>query len=106
MEIFLPAQIKENPQVILRRLGYHPYQDPYKGEISFIRRLGSYYYPRFHIYIISTKKGKILNLHLDQKKPSYSKGHAHAAEYESEVVKQEAERIKKFIHYLLKTKNP
>jgi hypothetical protein len=101
MEILIPKQIKENPQMILRRLGYHPSSSAYTKGISYIRRLGPYFYPRFHIYLTKDKKGNVvLNLHLDQKRPSYPQGHAHSAEYDSPPVIQEAERIKNFINNL------
>jgi len=75
----------------MRRAGYHPK----KGERqSFVRRLTVSDYPRFHIYLKTEKDKAIINLHLDQKKPIYKGSPAHAGEYNSTVVKQEAERIK------------
>jgi hypothetical protein len=42
------------------------------------------------------------NLHLDQKAPKYEGTPAHAGDYESKVVKREAERIKRIIEPSIK----
>jgi len=90
--------IKTNKSAInlMRRSGYASLrQNENTGEISFIKRAGENNYPRFHVYI--KKDGKIItiNLHLDQKKPSYSGSHAHNAEYEGSLLNKEVNRIKK-----------
>lgn len=41
-----------------------------------------------------TEDGFIINLHLDQKKPSYAGTSAHAGEYEGPVVEREASRLR------------
>ena len=83
---------------LMREIGYH-YQgtNKEKAELTFTHSLGPNSYPRFHIYLKENKEtGEItINLHLDQKKPSYEGAPAHSAEYEGEVVEKEAERIKK-----------
>ena len=38
-------------------------------------------------------KQLIINVHLDQKKPSYRTSHAHSADYEGDQIAAEAERI-------------
>lgn len=53
-------------------------------------------YPRFHAYVKMQGKDLVVNLHLDQKKPSYQGSHRHSAEYDTELVVQEAERIKAY----------
>ena len=63
-------------------------------EQSFMRRIAGYDYPRLHAYIHLESKTLVVNLHLDQKKPSYGTNHAHSGEYDREVVTAEAERIK------------
>ncbi len=73
----------------LRDCNYSSFHD------SYVRVLSASGYPRFHIYVEETKDEYILNLHLDQKKPSYGKETAHSGEYEGEVVEEEARRIEK-----------
>lgn len=80
----------------MREVGYKPAPKQGKsGEHSFVRPLEGLPYPRFHIYLKENKeKGLInINLHLDQKKPSYKGSSAHSGEYEGEVVKIELQRI-------------
>ena len=89
------------PQLFLRKAGYVYLQDRKTGQDSFTRRLRSGPYPRLHVYIKEGERKIIFNLHLDQKKPSYSGSHAHNAEYEGEVVQAEIERLKKLITHNL-----
>jgi len=89
MKIYLSKiDLKENLYSFLRKRGYAPFHD------SFVKVLSGSGYPRFHLYINETGDKYILNLHLDQKKPSYGKETAHSGEYEGEIVEKEAERIK------------
>src|SRR3989344_7811500 len=91
-------KLKGNLYNFMRERGYHPDRWNEKpGQLVFIRRLGSDDYPRFHIYarINNVSRETIVNLHLDQKKPIYKGVKAHSGEYEGELVKKEAERIKK-----------
>ena len=78
----------------MRQAGYSYLRDRNTGKDSFVRRAGSNFYPRFHVYINEGEEKVVFNLHLDQKKPSYQGAHAHNAEYEGEVVEAEAERLK------------
>ena len=93
MDIRIP-QPAYQPAVMLRAAGYAPFQDPNTGEQSFVRRLGTNFYPRFHLYVASdTEDVLALTLHLDQKQASYAGTRAHSGEYSGEQVKEEAERI-------------
>ena len=78
-----------NLTALMRRAGYYP-----KEGQSYVREIGTLKYPRFHIYLEPSKDNVIINLHLDQKKPSYKGAKAHNAEYEGEVVEKEAQRLK------------
>lgn len=70
-------------------------QDEKTGELSLVRRLSGADYPRFHVYVKKEGDEITVNLHLDQKKPSYEGSAAHSGEYEdSEILQKEAERIK------------
>ena len=89
----------ENVYNVTRRIGYKPLGFNDNEEYNIVRLLDSSGYPRFHIYIkISKKDGSFsFNLHLDQKKPSYSGSTAHSGEYDGELVEQESERIKSIL---------
>ncbi len=78
---------------MIQRAGYHEHRDPRTGERSFSRRLGTYHYPRFHLYIEERASDVIYNLHLDQKQASYAGSHMHAGEYDGEMVEREAVRL-------------
>ncbi len=64
-------------------------------EEEYKRRLGGGDYPKFHAFVKVDYDSVFINLHLDQKKPSYIGSHAHSGEYEdSEVLENEARRLK------------
>ena len=90
-------QISENPEQFIRRAGYALHRDRHTSQDSFTRRLGSNFYPRFHIYIAHMGGNAVINLHLDQKRPRYQGAKAHNAEYDGEVVEQEIIRLKSLI---------
>jgi len=98
MKITAPLELK--PLEIIRRSGYGLVNDR-SSEVSFSRRLGRDFYPRFHAYL----NGQTINLHLDQKQASYQGYAKHSGEYEGEAVENEAVRIKEIITKLLKEKN-
>lgn len=80
--------------LLLRKCGYAEFQDPNTLQISYVKRPGSGFYPRFHVYLKDHPRGFIVDIHLDQKKPSYGGGtHAHSGEYDTPVVKKELLRI-------------
>lgn len=82
---------------LMRQLGYHPHETGEEkfGESSFVRRLSSADYPRFHAYLEVARETLKISLHLDQKKPVYKGAIAHSGEYEGGLVEKEADRIKK-----------
>jgi hypothetical protein len=84
---------------LLRRAGYAPHRDRNSNQQSFVRRLSTGEFPRFHLY--AEERGEIaLNLHLDQKKPSYEGSRAHAGEYGGALVEQEKKYIQTIIENL------
>ena len=94
MRIYLPFDFKVNVRNFLHQAGYAEFNDPNTGQSSYTRRLSRDYYPRFHLYFeIDRDNRSVLNLHLDQKKPSYAGSSAHNAEYDGEVVRREASLI-------------
>ncbi|OGY85611.1 MAG: hypothetical protein A2233_03255 [Candidatus Kerfeldbacteria bacterium RIFOXYA2_FULL_38_24] len=102
MKLRWQGNLQKNPRQILEQAGYHHFIDPNTAQASFIMRLGRGYYPRFHIYVRSQtpKKGE-LNLHLDQKHPSYTGQTKHSGEYESPQVQKELARLQRWIKYYL-----
>lgn len=94
MKFIIREQLKDNIYNLMRRTGYSfERKEEATGELAFARPARGY--PRFHLFItISEKEGVILNLHLDQKKPSYEGAAAHSGEYNTDIVEKEAERIK------------
>jgi hypothetical protein len=106
MKIALPFEFKQEPKLFLQRAGYHELNDINSGQNSFVRRLHGDYYPRFHIYQETDSNGrKFINLHLDQKKPSYSGAHADNAEYDGEVIQKETERLQGLIKNQMDNQN-
>ncbi|MBU4314946.1 hypothetical protein KJ673_00905 [Patescibacteria group bacterium] len=88
-----------NPLGALRRAGYSPFVDPRTKQESFVLRPTAGFYPRFHLYLSSTKEKVIFDLHLDQKKPGYGSNHMHNGEYDSPTVQKELMRIAGWINY-------
>lgn len=84
----------KNIQGFVRDLGYRPLAVTAEGELNCVRPLAGQDYPRFHCYIKEEGAVLLINLHLDQKKPSYAGSSAHSGEYEGEIVENEAERIR------------
>lgn len=98
MKIPLPQNFQVNIRRFLQHNGYSSHLQMKTDRLSFIKRITSDDYPRFHIYIEKDITGKnYLTLHLDQKKPSYNSGHAHMGEYSSDIVAQEARNLQKSI---------
>lgn len=92
MIIRLP-DTKQPVDTVLRRIGYGPFVDPNTGEKSYIRRTGTYFYPRWHVYAEVIKGELRIHLHLDQKKASYPGFRKHSGEYAGPTVETEADRI-------------
>ena len=94
VKIFLRGGLKINIKVFFNRLGYHELVNRRDGQVSYVRRLGRLDYPRFHVYLTQSNAEFVVNLHLDEKKPSYEGFNAHSGEYDGELVAKEAERIR------------
>ncbi len=92
MKINFNQKFTHNTDFLIRRCGYGLVRDPRATETSYSRRLGNNIYPRFHLYV-NSEDPLILNLHIDQKQASYEGSTAHSGDYDSEYVKQEAQRV-------------
>jgi hypothetical protein len=86
---------------VMRRAGYGLLgQDQTTGEFSFAKRASGGDYPRFHAYVKKDGGQIIINIHLDQKKPSYGGSRAHNGEYEGPLLDLESQKIKTAIQSL------
>lgn len=98
MKIHLPYDFEENLRIFMRRAGYAELVYSDSGKTSYTKRLSRDNYPRFHVYINEDKDlNKSIDLHLDQKKPSYAGSSAHSGEYDSDIVMQEGSRLQGLI---------
>ncbi|MEK9158839.1 MAG: hypothetical protein AAB673_02460 [Patescibacteria group bacterium] len=95
---FFISNPTDTPRNLLRRCGYAEFNDPNTGHISYVRRLSSNFYPRYHVYATKEETQVIIDLHVDQKQPSYKGSHMHAGEYDGELVEREVERIKELLN--------
>ena len=96
MKFLIPSSIQKpkNINLILRQSGYHPEVKRISGELSFVRSATGRPFPRFHVYVDEVVEGWMVNLHLDQKQPTYEGSSAHNGEYEGPIIEEEARRIK------------
>lgn len=97
MKFRIPNNLSQTPAIIARKAGYLQIKDSISDKISYVRKLTSQHYPRFHLYITENEKEVVFDLHLDQAKTRYKGQTAHNADYETEEVKQELTR---FYHVL------
>lgn len=95
----------DSAMMFMRRAGYG-YQKEGSGQLAFIRRVGSGEFPRFHAYVTEgtnpqpqTPRTQIaMNLHVDQKAPTYGRNSAHSGEYDGPTIEQEAARLRALTH--------
>ena len=78
----------------MRSAGYAPFNDPNTGKLSYVRKMTAGYYPRFHVYVEEKDKIVTFDLHLDQKKPSYTGTAMHGGEYDGPTVEAEIARMR------------
>jgi hypothetical protein len=84
-----------NAVQFLRSLGWAQIYDRRRDKISYVKRLGSDFYPRLHMYFSERESQYVFSMHLDQKKASYEGHHAHSGEYDNELVEKELAIIEK-----------
>ncbi len=90
------SKVNINPSNFLKRAGYSFIVDRQNGKESYVRRLSSGYYPRFHMYVTESEDNIIFNLHIDQQQSSISRKR-HKSEYDSERVLNELKRLRQLI---------
>lgn len=62
--------------------------------MSFMKPIAGRAYPKFHVYLRELPDGFEINLHLDQKAPSYRGTAMHSGEYRGELVEKEMNSIR------------
>ncbi len=96
MKFELKGPLRENIYNLSREVGYYFLRENREqNEFELARPARGY--PRFHLFVNIENDVIIFKLHLDQKKPSYRGTSAHAAEYNSEIVRKEADRVKQIL---------
>lgn len=93
MRIAFP-KLPITPREFLRKASYADHRDYHATQESWTKRLGPEFYPRYHAYVEDDGNGFVVNLHLDQKKPSYEGTAAHGGEYDGATIEREAARLK------------
>lgn len=106
MVIELSGELVYNTSTLMRKLGYSPHFDRYKKEMTYVKKIQGRPFPRFHIHIKEEKDNYLkINLHFDAKRESYKGVSMHSGEYDSNIVKEEAKRIKIIFAELVKENN-
>jgi len=100
MKIEFKGLYRYSHELLMRQCGYGMIPNRHTGETSFASRLSSGLYPRFHAYVDMGADGFTINLHLDQKAPSYGNETAHSGEYDGGLVEAEGERLRRTIETL------
>lgn len=94
MRLVFSKQAVGDPARFIRRCGYGEYYDRRLGKISYMKRARmTDMFPRYHVYLEERDEEVIVDLHLDQKRPSYGEETMHSGEYEGGAVEREAARI-------------
>jgi hypothetical protein len=101
MKLQFTGQFTHAPRDLIRRCGYGEKRTR-EGKVSYTKMLRGMPFPRFHVYLDEHENGFQVNLHLDQKAPTYGKHTAHSGEYDGPVVEAEGERIKRMIGVMKK----
>lgn len=102
MDITYNKELTKNSYGLLREAGYLPIHDHKTGKQSYIRRITGDRYPRFHIYVKEeTENSIIIHLHLDNREHGFGDS-LHNTNYDSENVKAEGERLKRWLLHFTK----
>jgi predicted deacylase len=103
MKFRIPKKSAPSVYQLIRKAGYFPITSPQTKQTSFIRKLSSQRYPRFHLYVSENSAEIVFDLHLDQTAARYQGQTAHRADYNSPLVKEELTRIYQAISSLLRS---
>lgn len=86
----------DNATNFLRRAGYG-FQKEGGREVAFVRRVGGGMFPRYHAYVVEGSGRITVNLHVDQRAPTYGRNSAHSGEYDGPLVEGEAARLRALV---------
>lgn len=100
MKQTISGPLPDHARNLMRRVGYGE-QRTREGQVSYVRRVSSERFPRYHAYVEDLAGGGMqVNLHVDQKEASYAGTSAHAGEYEGPLVEREMTHIVSYIKNL------
>lgn len=103
MKQTLSGPLPDHARNLMRRMGYGE-QRARSGQISYVKRVSSERFPRYHAYVEDIAGGGMqVNLHVDQKEASYEGTSAHSGEYEGPLVEREMAGIVGFVKSLTTT---
>ncbi len=105
MKIQILNKLTSNVFNILRKAGYLRIIDYKTKKESFTRKISTGHYPRFHIYTQENQEQITIDIHLDQNENRYEGQTAHNADYDSDQVKNELQRIFEIFKGYLQTEN-
>ncbi len=99
MDIHWKQELKKTSYQLLREAGYIPITDKASAKQSYIFKLTTERYPRFHIYVEhESEKALKLHLHLDRRQHGFGQ-RLHDTEYEGENVQKETERLTRWLQH-------
>jgi len=105
MDIHWKQELTKTSYQLLREAGYIPITDKVTGKQSYVFKLTSERYPRFHIYVEKeTDKELHLHLHLDKRQHGFGQK-LHDSEYNGENVDPEGERLKRWLQHFSYTQD-
>lgn len=97
MKQTLSGPLPDHARNLMRRMGYGE-QRAHSGQISYVKRVSSERFPRYHAYVEDVAGGGMqVNLHVDQKEASYEGTSAHSGEYDGTLVEREMTNIVGFV---------
>ncbi len=100
MKFLVPKSKPIQPHHVMQKAGYFLFTDPVTSKESYVLKLTTGYYPRFHVYIKDHAEAWEIDLHLDQKKPSYEGSRMHAGEYDGPTVEKELLRLANWVRHM------
>lgn len=102
MDITHSKPLTHNAYTMLRQAGYVPIIDRSSGgKRSYVLRAQQNRYPRYHLYVEAESDNEtVLHLHIDKRQHGH--GSRHDTDYNSEDVKKEAERLKRWLEHFSK----
>lgn len=99
MDIHWQKPLKKTSYQLLREAGYIPITDRATGKQSYVFKLTSERYPRFHIYVEGEGDDFLqIHLHLDRRKHGFGE-RLHDTEYDGETVEKEGERLQRWMQH-------